>query len=99
VTQPAACASPRPRGSPTVALLAGAGTARPAVTAVAAEHHLKDPARFWDIVPGSGYRATIDALSPDQQEQVRTRLLRKLRSAQITALRTDVIFASAQQPA
>ena len=80
-------------------LLAGAGTERPAVTSVAAEHHLEDPGRFWDIVLGSGYRATIDALSADQQEQVRARLLHTLCSARITALRTDVIFASALRPA
>jgi ubiquinone/menaquinone biosynthesis C-methylase UbiE len=79
-------------------LFARAGMARPAVTVFGAEHHLEDPDQFWDIVLGSGYRATIDALSADQQEQVRARLLPKLRSARITALRTDVIFATAQRP-
>ena len=79
-------------------LLASAGIARPVVTAVAAEHHLEDPGQFWDIVLGTGYRATIDALSTDQQERVRARLLSKLRSAGISALRTDVIFAAAQRP-
>jgi SAM-dependent methyltransferase len=80
-------------------LLDRAGIAHPTVTAVAAEHRLDDPGKFWDIVLGSGYRATIDAMSADQAEQVHARLLPKLRSAWINALRTDVIFAAAQRPA
>lgn len=75
-----------------------AGVPRPAVVAAAGQHHLDHPDRFWDIVLGSGYRATVDALSPDQQAGLRDRLLRSLRVAQITALRTDVIFGIAQRP-
>jgi hypothetical protein len=78
--------------------LVHAGVPRPAVVAAAGQHHLDHPDRFWDIVLGSGYRATVDALSPDQQAGLRDRLLRSLRVAQITALRTDVIFGIAQRP-
>jgi ubiquinone/menaquinone biosynthesis C-methylase UbiE len=75
-----------------------AGVAVPTVLATPGQHHLGHPGQFWEIVLGSGYRATIDALSPGQQDQVRRRLLQKLRSAKITALRTDVVFGTAQQP-
>jgi len=75
-----------------------AGVTRPAVLAVPGQHHLDHPDRFWDIVLGSGYRATIDALSPGQQDQMRGHLLQKLRSAKITALRTDVVLGTAQRP-
>jgi len=79
-------------------LLERAGVASPAVTAVQGQHQLDDPGRFWDVVLGSGYRATIDALDPGQQERVRGRLLAELRSAGITSLRTDVIYGTAQRP-
>ena len=86
----------------TEAALAGlfirAGVTQPAVLAVPGQHHLDHPDQFWDIVLGSGYRATTDALSPGQQDQVRGRLLQELRSAKITTLRTDVIFGTARRP-
>jgi ubiquinone/menaquinone biosynthesis C-methylase UbiE len=73
-------------------------TAAPAVAAAAGQHHLDRPDSFWDIVLGSGYRATIDALSPGQRDQVHQRPLRELRSRSITTVRTDVIFAAAKRP-
>ena len=75
-----------------------AGVTQPAVVAAPGQHHLTHPDQFWDIVLGSGYRATVDALNTDQQDQVRSRLLQKLRSSGITTLRTDVVFATAQRP-
>ena len=70
----------------------------PAVVAASGHHRLDRPDSFWDIVLGSGYRATIDALSQDQRDQVRKRLLAELRSRSITTVRTDVIFATAKRP-
>ncbi|HEX6526555.1 MAG TPA: hypothetical protein VF070_42045 [Streptosporangiaceae bacterium] len=66
--------------------------------AASGQHHLDRPGSFWDIVLGSGYRATIDALSQDQRDLVQQRLLRQLRSRRITTVRTDVIFGTATQP-
>ena len=86
----------------TPALLAGlfsrAGVPDPAVEAVAGEHRLEHPDRFWDIVLGSGYRATVDALSPEQRDRVRESVLAELRSREITSLRTDVVFGTAARP-
>jgi ubiquinone/menaquinone biosynthesis C-methylase UbiE len=76
-------------------LLTGAGVTRPTVEAVEARHHLQNPDRFWDIVLGSGYRATFDALRPDQRDQLRESLLAELRAREITAVRTDVVFGTA----
>jgi len=67
----------------------------PAVVAVPGEHRLAHPDQFWDIVLGSGYRATADALGPARRDRVRERLLRTLRSADITSPRTDVVFGTA----
>jgi hypothetical protein len=61
-------------------------------------HHLDHPDRFWDIVLGTGYRATIDALSQEQRDIVRERLLGRLRSEGITSVQTDVVFSTAQRP-
>jgi len=86
ITTPAALADLFPRA------------AVPAVVAASGQHQLDRPDSFWDIVLGSGYRATIDALSQDQRDQVRQRLLAELRSRSITTVRTDVIFATAKRP-
>jgi len=76
-------------------LLTAGGVPGPAVAAVAGRHQLEQPDQFWDIVLGSGYRATVDALSPAQRDLVRERLLAGLRERQVTTVRTDVIFGTA----
>ncbi len=79
-------------------LFARAGLPLPAVAAVPGQHHLDHPDRFWDVVLGSGYRATVDALSPEQRDRVRADLLAALRSGRVTSLRTDVVFGTAERP-
>jgi SAM-dependent methyltransferase len=79
-------------------LLARAGAAQPAVVAVPGRHHLDHPDQFWDIALGTGYRGTVDALSPEQRDSVRKRLLAGLRAAEVTTLRTDVVFGTAERP-
>jgi hypothetical protein len=49
-------------------------------------------------VLGSGYRATVDALSDEQREQVRERVIGELRRRNIATLRTDVVFGTAVRP-
>lgn len=62
------------------------------------EHRLEHPDDFWDVVLGSGYRATTDALSPERRDSVRANLLRLLRSRSVTTLRTNVMFGTATRP-
>jgi ubiquinone/menaquinone biosynthesis C-methylase UbiE len=76
-------------------LLTRAGVPRPEVIAVEGQHDLVHPDRFWDVVLGSGYRATVDALSPDKRDELRENLLAELRSREITVVRTDVVFGTA----
>jgi hypothetical protein len=66
--------------------------------AASGEHHLAHPDRFWDVVLGSGYRATVEALGPEQRDLVRGHVLGELRSRGVVALRTDVVFGSAERP-
>jgi hypothetical protein len=79
-------------------LLARGGVENPAVRAAPGWQHLDHPERFWDIVLGTGYRATIDALSQEQRDIVRERLLSRLRSEGITSVRTDVVFSTVHRP-
>jgi hypothetical protein len=55
------------------------------------------PDSFWEIVLGSGYRATVDGLSPEQYKKLHARLLGQLRSNAVTTLRTDVVFGTARK--
>jgi len=79
-------------------LFSRAGVPHPVVAAAPGQHELDNPGRFWDIVLGSGYRATVDALSPGQRDRVRARLLLELRSRNVTTLQTDVVFGTARRP-
>jgi ubiquinone/menaquinone biosynthesis C-methylase UbiE len=87
----------------TPAALAGlfsrAGIPDPAVEAADGQHRLEHPDDFWDIVLGSGYRATVNALSPAQRDRLRAGLLTELRSREITVVQTDVIYGTATRPA
>ena len=79
-------------------LFSRAGVPDPAVMAAAGQHQLAHPDRFWDIVLGTGYRATVDALGQEQRDRVRGWLLSELRSQAVTAVRTDVVFGTARRP-
>jgi hypothetical protein len=76
-------------------LFVRAGVPSPAIDAASGEHQLDHPDRFWDIVLGSGYRATVDALGKQQGDRLRERLLSELRALNLTTLRTDVVFGVA----
>jgi ubiquinone/menaquinone biosynthesis C-methylase UbiE len=78
-------------------LFSRAGVTPASAQAASGRHSLEHPDRFWDIVLGSGYRATVDALSPEQCDTVRARLLAQLRSGGVTTLQTDVVFGTAQR--
>jgi SAM-dependent methyltransferase len=80
------------------ALYTRAGVAAATAVATAGEHLLDRPDKFWDIVLGSGYRATVDALSAGQREQVREHVIGELRRQHIVTLRTDVVFGTAVRP-
>ncbi len=79
-------------------LFSRAGAAPASVQAASGMHSLDQPDSFWEIVLGSGYRATVDALSREQYHRVREHLLAQLRSRGVTTLQTDVVFGTAQRP-
>jgi SAM-dependent methyltransferase len=79
-------------------LLVRGGVPSPSVVAEAGQHQLDHPDQFWDIVLGSGYRATADALGAGLRDRVRSRLLAELRADRVIALRTDVVYGTAWRP-
>jgi hypothetical protein len=77
-------------------LVRGGITIGATVEATCGHHHeLGRPDDFWDIVLGSGYRATVDALGDVPRSRLRERVVRELRARSVTRLRNDVVFASA----
>jgi SAM-dependent methyltransferase len=77
-------------------MLARGGIEAAEVDATTGEHHeLERADDFWEIVLGSGYRATVDALGDEQQQRLRERVVGELRSRGVTRLRNDVVFGSA----
>jgi ubiquinone/menaquinone biosynthesis C-methylase UbiE len=79
-------------------LFARAGIEAASAQPTAAEHKLDRPEDFWDIVLGSGYRGTVDALRPEQSDAVRDQVLAILSSRAVGTLRTDVVFGTATKP-
>jgi ubiquinone/menaquinone biosynthesis C-methylase UbiE len=76
-------------------LARGGATGVTAEATAGAVHELARPEDFWDVVLGSGFRATVDALNEDQRGQLRTRVLGELRTRGVTRLGNDVVFATA----
>jgi hypothetical protein len=48
---------------------------------------------------GSGYRATVDALSTDQQDLLREQVVTALAARDVARIRTDVVYGIARRPA
>jgi hypothetical protein len=66
------------------------------VEATTGERHvLQRPDDFWEIVLGSGFRGTVDAMSQEQRGMLRERVQDELRSREVLALHNDVVFATA----
>ncbi len=78
---------------PLCALLVECGVDEPNVAAEPGSHQLDSPEDWWTIIMGSGYRSTVEALSPMNQEKVRLSTIEGVRQNRIEEVRTDVIYA------
>jgi ubiquinone/menaquinone biosynthesis C-methylase UbiE len=77
-------------------LLASGGVVDPDLLATDGEQHqLREPEDFWEIVLGSGFRGTVDALTAPQRRELRERVVGDLRARGVTAVGNDVVFATA----
>ena len=76
-------------------LIRSAGIKDVVVTAKRGTQRLPTPDDFWQIVLGTGYRSTIDALTPEQVDAVREAVLGGLRRRNVRAVTTNVIYSQA----
>jgi ubiquinone/menaquinone biosynthesis C-methylase UbiE len=79
-------------------LYESAGVKDAVAEAVVGWQELSSPPRFWDVVLGTGYRATIDALSADQQDLLREQVVTALDVRNVASIRTDVVYGAATRP-
>jgi ubiquinone/menaquinone biosynthesis C-methylase UbiE len=83
---------------PLCALLTECGVTDPTAIAEPGWHPLREPEDWWTIMLGSGYRSTVEALSPENRERVRAASVAGVREADIRQIRTDVVYATARRP-
>jgi ubiquinone/menaquinone biosynthesis C-methylase UbiE len=79
------------------ALLEFGGATNVEVFAETDSHKLATPEDWWTMVMGGGIRGTIDQLDPATQERVKSINLEFLRTNQIQALDSDVLYAILQK--
>ena len=80
-------------------LLLQCGVPDPEAVAEPGWHQLQAPEDWWTIVLGSGYRSTVNALSPANKERVRIASIDGVRQADIRQIRTDVVYGTARRSA
>jgi len=80
-------------------LLERSGIGECVAEAVQGEHSIGTPEDFWDIVLGSGYRATVDALTPEQRKILRSNVRSRIEEEGVTSVRTDVVYGVARRGA
>src|SRR5260370_842691 len=82
---------------PLRALLVECDVTDPVVVAEPGTHPLNTPEDWWTIILGSGYRSTVDALSPVDRERVRVATTEAVRREKIREIRADVVYARARR--
>jgi hypothetical protein len=75
-----------------------AGIVDAAVEPAEGTQPLDRPEDFWVMVMGGGLRATVDALAPAQQDQVRDEVLTRVREDALAAVRVDTVLGTARRP-
>jgi len=80
-------------------LFCAAGAPTPNVAAEPGTHPLADPADFWQIVLGTGLRATVGQLDAVAAARVRQATVERLRSDRVTEVMVNVVYARARRPA
>jgi ubiquinone/menaquinone biosynthesis C-methylase UbiE len=81
------------------AVLTDAGISAPEIVPESGSHQIPTQDAWWMAVLGTGYRGTIDALSPEARERVRLHNFDYIRQEGITEIESNVIYAAARKPA
>ena len=64
-------------------------------SAVSGKHPINAPEDWWSMLMGSGYRGTIEQLDVDVCERVRQANLAYIRTAHVTEVEANVVYAIA----
>ncbi len=78
-------------------VLRAGGVVLPDVVAEPGEHPLLRVQDWWAVVMGSGYRGTVELMSPAEQSRVRARTLQALADTGAEFVRADVLYARARK--
>lgn len=65
------------------------------VVAEAGSQPINSPDDWWAMILGSGYRGTVDQLSTEEQDQVRSENFDFIRQSSLRAIETNVVYAVA----
>jgi SAM-dependent methyltransferase len=77
-----------------IRLLAGAGLSDPQAVPESDSQTVNEPEDWWAMIMGSGYRGTVEQLSPEDRERVRRANLDFIQRASLRALEANVIYAT-----
>ena len=80
-----------------LALLREAGIEKAEAVPEAGEHAISDPEAWWAAILGSGYRGTLEQLSPEHRERVKSTNLQYIRDSGIRAVEANVVYALARK--
>ena len=75
-------------------LLAGAGLSKLKAVAESDSQIVNAPGDWWAMIMGSGYRGTVEQLSPEDRERVRRANLDFIERTSLRELEANVIYAS-----
>lgn len=78
-----------------IQLLAGAGLSDPEATPESDSQTVNEPEDWWAMIMGSGYRGTVEQLSPEDREHVRRTNLDFIQQSSVRDLEANVIYATA----
>jgi hypothetical protein len=76
-------------------VIRSAGIKDVVVTARRGTQRLLTSDDFWQIVLGTGYRGTVDALTQEQVDALRDAVLGELRRRRVRAVTTNVVYTYA----
>ena len=79
---------------PLLQLLAGAGLSELEAVAESDSQTVNEPEDWWAMIMGSGYRGTVEQLSPEDCERVHRANLDFIERTSLRALEANVIYAS-----
>jgi len=77
------------------AMLSEAGVEDVEIVAEAGEHSIPSPEAWWAAVLGSGYRGTLDQLSPEDRERVQVANKNYIVQAEVHSVEANVLYAVA----